>query len=135
MNLSRLIGKLDAIATSGFQDAVKRRVAVDGLALTAESFRTSTDPYGVSWPGLLKPRPGGPVEDKTGAMKNSALAGPTTGGVRWYFAASYSGYQHHGTKYVAQRRLLPIAGYGLPAKWKAMIDAAFSSQMRQAVSV
>jgi hypothetical protein len=126
--------RFDAMARSSFLDGTKRQVATDGLALTAKCFATTTDPYGVPWTGLKTPRPGGPVEDKTGAMKNGCLAGPVAEGVRFYFAAPYAGYQHFGTKTNPARRLLPRGFLGLPASWSAMIQRAFNQQIRLAAA-
>jgi hypothetical protein len=133
VRLDALISKLDAVASSNTLDGVKRRVAVEGLKLIANCFRTTTDPYGVSWPLLKRPRPGGPVEDKTGAMKGSALAGPIPDGVRFYFGADYARFQHWGTLKNPQRLLLPVAWLGIPPAWKTMISDAFRGQLREAM--
>lgn len=131
MNLSRLIGKLEALTTHSFMDGVKREVATGGLKLTANCFRTSTDPYGVAWPLLKRPRPGGPVEVKSGAMRDGVIAGPSQDGVRFTFTAPYAPFQHYGTATNPQRRLLPVGWLGLPASWSDMVSRAFSSASRK----
>lgn len=133
MNLDRLIGRLDALASGSFADRVKRRVAVGGLQLTAQCFQRSTDPYGVAWPTLKRPRPGGPVEVKTGAMRDSALANPTPDGVRYSVNTPYAGFQHWGTATNPQRRLLPVGFLGLPPSWVAMIRSSFDAELRGAM--
>lgn len=129
--IADLANRVDRIAHS-FVDAMRREVAVGGLQLVANSFRTSTDPYGVTWPALKRPRPGGPVEVKTGAMRGSTLAAPTSDGVRFTVAAPYSGYQHNGTATIPQRRLLPVGFLGLPVAWSQMVQAAFSRLVKGA---
>ncbi len=153
--------RFEAMSRGSFMDGLKRQVAVDGLALTAKCFATTTDPYGVPWTGLAHPRKGGPVLDKTGAMKNGALAGPIFGGVRFYFAATYSRFHQYGTEgrernknadkqtdlereahrrtqtgkgHLPIRRVLPVTFLGLPPSWSAMIQKAFNQHIKLAAT-
>lgn len=135
--MSRTIGEfintLETLASESTMTAIKREVAVGGLELTAKCFATSTDPYGVAWPGLKTPRPGGPVEVKTGTMRDSSMANPTPTGVRFTINTDYAAYQHFGTKTNPQRRLLPIKWLGLPQSWRDMVSRAYTKQMRDRI--
>lgn len=132
MKADAFIRKLDRISATSFLDGFKRRVGIEGLRLIEQQFATSTDPYGNAWPKLKRPRPGGPVEDKTGAMKHSALALPTPTGARWRISASYAPYQHFGTRTNPMRMLLPRGFLGLPRAWDAMVRAEAQRAFKEA---
>lgn len=131
--IGEFIGTLESLSSNATMDAVKRKVAVGGLELTAKCFASSTDPYGVAWPGLKRPRPGGPVEVKTGTMRDSTLANPTPSGVRFSINTDYAQFQHYGTVTNPQRRLLPIQWLGLPQSWKDMITKAYTGELRDRI--
>lgn len=133
--IAEMASTLEALSTNATMTAIRREVAIGGVKLTAECFRTSTDPYGVRWPGLKTPRPGGPVEVKSGAMRDATYARPIPVGVRFTIEKPYAGYQHWGTRTNPQRRLLPVAHLGLPEKWKAMVAKAYTTQLRAAMRV
>src|SRR6185295_20229392 len=102
---ARLERVADRVSAGNFP-RTKQAVAEGGLKLTRHCFDTSTDPYGVSWPGLKRPRPGGPVEVESGNMRDTAEANPTSHGVRFTLPAPYAKFQHEGTIYNPRRLLL-----------------------------
>ncbi len=137
--MSRTIGEmaasLEALSSNATMTAIRREVAVGGVKLIAQGFKTSTDPYGAKWPGLKTARPGGPVEVKTGAMRDSTMARPTTTGVRFSVNTDYAAYQHYGTKTNPQRRLMPVKYLGIPAAWREMIARAYTRTTRSVLSL
>lgn len=150
MKLDALIRKLDAIGSSHTVDETKRRVAVEGLKLVGQSFRTGTDPYGVAWNALQNSRvdfhkgavrvrvPKGRVGGilvKTGDMRDAIMALPSPSGIRFVAPVPYSGYHQYGAPKanVPIRRFFPTKWLGLPQAWKEMVKAAFGSTMREAL--
>jgi phage gpG-like protein len=134
VNLQRLVGRLEALTRSSFIEGVKRRVAVQGLKLIGAEFASSTDPYGVSWPSLRYPRPGGPVLVKTGVMRDSILAYPTPDGVLFRVATPYAKFHQYGTGRIPIRRMVPATFLGIPPAWSAMVAEAFNAEIRASAS-
>ena len=132
MKLADFIPKLERLASGSAIAEVRRQVAYDGLRLINAGYRDSTDPYGMRWEPL-KYRDGKPLV-KTGAFRDTWAAYPTPSGVRFLSGVDYGAYHQYGTRTIPFRRVIPMQRYGLPKAWSDIINAAYSKNVRKALS-
>ena len=101
--------------------------------LTAElqrQFAEGHDPYDRAW----KPKKSGKGRTlvRSGSLAGSAVARPMAGaGVRIGPFPSYASFHQTGTKKMVARPILPYGG--LPARWNAIIKAACTVTVNQAM--
>lgn len=135
--LQRLNGTLRALADVPSQAS---RDAADRIAdLIEESFDAGLDPYGRAWAPLMAstierhPGRGAPPLTDTGAMRGSVHVTPKAGaGIDITIDAPYAKFHQTGTKYMAQRQIIPQSG-GIAPAWREAIAEAVADNIKKAL--
>ena len=106
------------IAQLGRQDFARDLMGEFAQAAQEEvqqEFVQSRDPDGNAWAPLKRPRPGGPVLDKTGKLKRIRRY-VSFAGFTLKATVPYAGFHQNGTRRMVARKFFPVDGQ-LPRAW------------------
>ncbi len=129
--LSRLIARLEALASPEWRTNLSRQLAEQSLDLIDATFKGRKNPYGDKWTPTKQPNP---ILEKTGALRNSySIVTVTPEGFSIRSSSPYSGYHQYGTHHAARsnvktkndtrehglpaRPMVPTSAAGMPANW------------------
>ena len=99
VELPRLIGQVEQLASKGFRLNLNKRLGLQGLQLVKSGFRSSTAPDGAPWAAVL--RGGKPLRD-TGRLGNSFTLDVTSRGFIIGTNVSYAGTHQSGARISAK---------------------------------
>lgn len=101
-------------------------------------FRNETDPYGNHWAPWKHYYGPWRILNKTGSMMDSWKVTVAMSGYKFKFefdnSKAYAKYHQTGTRYMAQRRMVPTEGGRLDASWQIALDKATLAVMRKYVA-
>lgn len=131
----RTAGSLDAfearladVASGGASQPMREAVAKEAEAIVDTEFAGQRDPQGGAWSARVPPTGSWPILDKTGAMKASRKAAPTSTGATVTIAAPAQFHQK-GTKRMVARPLVP--GDARSEEWQTRIGDAAAKALRE----
>lgn len=113
------------------------RKASEGIAEAIEAqFDAGVDPYGKAWaplkPATLdKGRSPPPLTDSHDMRDSIEVRPARSAGIRITIGSEYAGFHQAGTRFMAQRPILPQGP--MPKTWTAAIDEALDVEFEEAM--
>lgn len=99
---------------------------IDTLLL--QTYDQGQNPYQQYWAPRLRPY-GWAILNKTGKQRNSFKTTISKGTFTITNTAPYAKYHQDGTKYMAQRKIIPDEG--MPKQWEAPLEDYFSMTLQE----